>query len=59
MTEAQQPDALKKLVIFIIALAILGTFVSSPPRFHRGYSGTEGPAGAEQRRRPILPSRHS
>ena len=29
MTEAQQPDALKKLVIFMIALAILGTFVSA------------------------------
>jgi len=28
MTEAQQSDALKNLVIFIIALAILGTVIA-------------------------------
>ncbi|MDP3563602.1 MAG: hypothetical protein Q8R70_03850 [Methanoregula sp.] len=28
MTEPQQPDALKNLVIFIIALAILGTIIA-------------------------------
>jgi len=28
MTETQQPDALKKLVIFMIALAILGTIIA-------------------------------
>jgi hypothetical protein len=28
MTEGQQPDALKKLVVFIIALAILGTIIA-------------------------------
>ncbi len=28
MSEAQQSDALKKLVIFIIALAILGTIIA-------------------------------
>jgi hypothetical protein len=28
MSEAQQSDALKKLVIFIVALAILGTLVA-------------------------------
>ncbi len=28
MTEGQQPDALKKLVVFIIALAILGVIIA-------------------------------
>ena len=28
MTEAQQPDALKKLLVFIIALAILATIIA-------------------------------
>ncbi|MCX6688247.1 MAG: hypothetical protein NTZ39_00885 [Methanoregula sp.] len=28
MTETQQPDALKNLVIFIIALAIIGTIIA-------------------------------
>ncbi|MEI6841891.1 MAG: hypothetical protein WCK53_11530 [Methanomicrobiales archaeon] len=28
MTEAQQSDALKKLLVFIIALAILGTIIA-------------------------------
>gem|GEM_PF-2138238 len=29
MSEVKQPDALKKLLVFIIALAILGTIIAT------------------------------
>ena len=43
MSEAQSPDALKNLVLFIVALAILGTLIALALYF---IAGTTAPPAA-------------